>query len=409
MPSRTSSGAPWARVLLTAVLAAVLVGAAGCLHAGEAGPIPPLPSAEGRVNPGLGPDARPLSTGPGDKGSPSWSPAGDRVAFIVDGYVVDRPAEGGGVRRWTTRDFMARDVAWSGEGALSVLGGTGTGQSSLYRATPDESSFQLREAASGVLAVGPGPEEGATIAAFRTAPGESGLALLRDGEVQRVYAGTIAGTVTGLSLSPDGRRACVAVRLPGSARASEVRTFGLADARVEGAARLGAGIEVLGAPEWTDHGIYFVAGSGSSYDLYRAGYRTGYRAGPDAPETGSSPAPGVGEDFVAGGISASPDGETLAVVGRLNPKSPPNLYLLDPRRESFEAVTTNEDMEIKAGPGDLAWSPGGASVAIVARGDYTEEPEVRANAAENLLDDFYNLYEIPVGAPEGRAGPPGQR
>ena len=42
-------------------------------------------------------------------------------------------------------------------------------------------------------------------------------------------------------------------------------------------------------------------------------------------------------------------------------------------------MTVNEDMEIKTGPDDLAWSPDGESIAIVA-----------------LLEDFYNLYEVPV-------------
>jgi hypothetical protein len=60
-------------------------------------------------------------------------------------------------------------------------------------------------------------------------------------------------------------------------------------------------------------------------------------------------------------------------------------------------VTTNEDMEIKTGPDDLAWSPGGDSVAIVARGALSDEPRVRAAPKRALLEDFYNLYEIPVG------------
>jgi hypothetical protein len=57
-------------------------------------------------------------------------------------------------------------------------------------------------------------------------------------------------------------------------------------------------------------------------------------------------------------------------------------------------------MEIKTGPGDLAWSPDGKSVAIVARGIFSEEPRVRAAPKEALLEDFYNLYEVPVGGPE---------
>ena len=45
------------------------------------------------------------------------------------------------------------------------------------------------------------------------------------------------------------------------------------------------------------------------------------RALPRACQEGGAPepAPGVGEDFVASSIRVSPDGERLAVIGRLNP------------------------------------------------------------------------------------------
>ena len=131
-------------------------------------------------------------------------------------------------------------------------------------------------------------------------------------------------------------------------------------------------------------------GSEPLYEIYRVHEEGG------APE----PAPGVGEDFVAASIRVSPGGERLAVIGRLNPKSPTNLYVLDPLAENLSAVTTNEDMEIKTGPDDLAWSPGGESIAVIARGTPSTEPEVRAAPAARLLADFYNLYEIPVGGPE---------
>ena len=66
-------------------------------------------------------------------------------------------------------------------------------------------------------------------------------------------------------------------------------------------------------------------GSEPLYDLYRVPAEGG------APE----PAPGVGEDFVASSIRVSPDGKRLAVIGRLNPKSPTNLYVLDPAVEEL--------------------------------------------------------------------------
>jgi TolB protein len=104
----------------------------------------------------------------------------------------------------------------------------------------------------------------------------------------------------------------------------------------------------------------------------------------------------VGEDFVAASIRVSPDGGRLAIIGRLNPKSPTNLYVLEPATKRFEAVTANEDMEIKTGPDDLMWSPDGNGVAIIARGTPSTEPEVRADPVDRLLRDFYNLYEVPV-------------
>jgi TolB protein len=118
----------------------------------------------------------------------------------------------------------------------------------------------------------------------------------------------------------------------------------------------------------------------------------------DAPE----PAPGVGEDFVASSIRVSPDDDRLAVIGRLNPKSPANLYVLDPAAKKLEAITANEDMEIKTDPDDLAWSPDGSNVAIIARGTPSTEPEVRTEPAVRLLRDFYNLYEIPVSEETAR-------
>jgi Tol biopolymer transport system component len=104
----------------------------------------------------------------------------------------------------------------------------------------------------------------------------------------------------------------------------------------------------------------------------------------------------VGKDFVAASIRVSPDGGRLAVIGRLNPQSPINLYVLDLAAEELEALTTNEDMEIKTGQDDLAWSPSGKSVVIVARGALSGEPIVHAAPASTLLEDFYNLYEVPV-------------
>jgi Tol biopolymer transport system component len=387
-----------ARDLLAAAYAVVWAAAllAGCAHQTEEQPIEPLPPAEGRVDPGLGPEARPLSSGPGYKGSPSWSPGGERVAFIVDGYVVDRTVDGERFTRWTTKDFGAADAEWTADGALTVLGGAADGgPGTVYRTDPEEEgSLGVEEIAGGVLAMSPGPEREEVILAFKTADGGSAVSLLRDGSMERLYTGTVPGTVTGASTSPDGGRLALAVRAPGDDSPGGVHVFDLRSGESRRVFELDDGRGIIGAPQWTDRGIYFVAGATSPqgnegeplYDLYRAPTE------PGDPE----PAPGVGEDFVTGGIRVSPEGDRLAVVGRLNPKSPLNLYVLDLATDTLNAVTTNEDMEIKTGPDDLAWSPAGTSVAIVARGASAGEPEVRAAPADELLDAFYNLYEIPV-------------
>jgi hypothetical protein len=147
--------------------------------------------------------------------------------------------------------------------------------------------------------------------------------------------------------------------------------------------------------------LYFVAGMKNT-PVDRNGSEPLYEIFRVPAEEGGAPelAPGVGEDFVAASIRVSPDSERLAVIGRLNPQAPTNLYVLDPLAEDLTAVTTNEDMEIKTGPDDLAWSPDGESVVVVARGAPSTEPEVHAAPAVRLLEDFYNIYEIPVGGPE---------
>jgi Tol biopolymer transport system component len=379
----------------TALLAATVFLAIGCMHPEQERSIPPLSAAGERVNPGLGPESQPLSSGPGYKGSPSWSPHGGRVAFTVDGYVVDRPVGTGEARRWTTRDFVAEDAEWTSDDRLAILGAASGAAladgASVYSARSGDESLAVREVVNEVLAMSRGPGGDGLIVAFRTGPGKSGLALLRDnGAVDQVYTSTVGGSITGLSLSPDGRSVALAAR-------TTADTFDLMAGVHRRIALLDRGLEIFGAPQWTKKGICYVVGNEATsidggtaplYDLYSITPGSG-----DPPE----PTPGVGEDFVASSIRVSPDGGRLAVIGRLNPNSPVNLYVLDLAAQDLEAVTTNEDMEIKTGPDDLAWSPGGDSVAIVARGALSDEPRVRAAPKRALLEDFYNLYEIPVG------------
>lgn len=396
---------PLGYALLLAAFVA-LAPLAGCMHPQEEVSIPPLPAVEGRTNPGLGPGTQPISSGPGYKGSPSWGPEGNRIAFTVDGYVADAAVGTGELRRRTTRDFGAEEAVWTSGGDLAILGaplGEGGSSRSLYRTTEEEGSLGVDEISPGVRAMSADPEDGGLVVALEAGPNDSRLALLRDdGRIERIYTSAIGGAVTGLSLSPDGKEAVLAVRAGGPEGPYDLHVFDLRTGDDRRVASLGAGQEIFGAPQWTGHGTFYVSGEGRGsgsgetalYGLYRL---------PAHPKEGDlpEPAPGVGEDFVAAGARVSPDGEQLAVIGRLNPKSPLNLYVLDLNTEDLVAVTTNEDMEIKTGPDDLDWSPRGDSVAIVARGAPSGEPKVRAAPSETLLEDFYNLYEVPVGVPAG--------
>jgi Tol biopolymer transport system component len=123
----------------------------------------------------------------------------------------------------------------------------------------------------------------------------------------------------------------------------------------------------------------------ADYDLYRV------PAGSGTPEQ----VRGIGEDFVAANIRVSPDGQRLAVVGRRNPGSPTNLYVLDLVSNTLEAATANENMEVKTNPLDLAWYPDGNHVILVARSALSG-PEVYDAPAQTLASAFYNLYEVPV-------------
>lgn len=378
---------------LVVILAAALL-LAGCNSRGEVS-LSPAPSGRSEANLGLGPGVRPITSGPGDKSSPVFSPDGNRVAYVVDGYVVDKPVNAvGSIRRWTTQDFGAENVQWlpSGE-ALAVMGSASdrTGPRSLYRAEVTEDMPVVSRIAANVLTATPHPAGGLLIA-VGDGSSTSGLARVRkNGEVSRLYTGTVDGRITGISLAPDGHQAVLAVRSAEDPPEFELYTFDPSDGSSRRVARLKSGVEILGAPQWTTRGVYYVAGEVSPdedaalYSLYRLGPTS------RSPE----PAPGVGEDFIALSLRASPDGQRLAIVGRRNPGSSTELYVLDPLSGDLKSLTSNEGMEIKTGYSDLTWSPEGKKVAIVARSE-PSGPTIHSAPAEALVADFYNVYEVPL-------------
>jgi TolB protein len=379
--------------------------------------IPPA-SAETAADLGLGPGVRPLSFGPGDKGSPRVSPSGEKVAFVLDGYVAEKPLYAQTSLPRTATDFGAVYTEWLTDEGMAILtqqneAGDGGARippapSSLFDVRPDisisDGSSDVVRTIENVTAVG-GVPDGGSVAAVAVAPPESlreptssRLVLLRGSEKPAsVYLRSIKGSVTGLSISPDGQRAAMAVRRDagGGEGRFEVQTYEFSEGLASRVARLPEGMEILGAPQWTRRGVHFVAGEATyatagnrnlaDYDLYRV------PTGSGTPEQ----VRGIGENFVAASIRVSPDGQRLAVVGRRNLSSPTNLYVLDLASDTLEGATANENMEVKTNPLDLTWSPDGNHVILIARGALSG-PEVYDAPAQTLSSAFYNLYEVPV-------------
>lgn len=404
-----SRGWPLTVLLITATLVLTL---AGCGHPIQQLPIQPGSSGHGERGFGLGPGVRPLSFGPGDKSSPAWSRSGDNIAFVVDGYVAKKTLGSRELRRQTTKNFGAEQVAWLPSGkALTILGtglssnstpgstsSDGKNPKSLYLTHSGTELLEIEKAADDVLSMDGSPGGVGLVVAMKSGPSQSSLALLDErGTLKVAHKARVEGEITGVSLSPDGKNAVLATQYR---RRCRLYTFSFADKVFRRIADLRTGMEVLGSPQWTSSGIYYVAGKPtktgngrtSPYHLYQVSASSGNEKRP-------SLASSAGEDFAASSIQASPDGRRLAVIGRRSSGSSTNLYLLDPSISSLKPLTTNENMEIETGAGDLAWSPDGKHVAIVARGTL-QGPEVYSAPANSLLKAFYNLYEVPVG-PEG--------
>jgi len=418
--SKSRLAASVAAIFAALALPVLALALAGCgLLPGntrEGETIPPA-SAGPATDLGLGPGVRLLSFGPGDKGSPRVNPSGERVAFVLDGDVAKKPLYAQSFQRRTASEFGAEHAEWLTDEGLATLSpqnetadrGTRTmpNPSSLFGIRPDGSSSDgssdIARIVEDVTAAGAVPGGGAVAAV--AIPSESSeelawsrLALLQGSEEPvRTYLRSIKGSVTGLSISPDGRGAVMAVRRDTSGTESrfEVQTYQFSEGSVSRVARLPRGMEILGAPQWTQGGIHFVAGEADGQvagDRSPALY-TLYRLLPGSGEP--EPVRGVGEDFVAASIRVSPDGDRLAVVGRRNPGSPTNLYVLDLASGTLEAATANDNMEVKTNPLDLAWFPDGRYVILVARG-VLSGPKAYDAPAQSLASPFYNLYRVPV-------------
>lgn len=381
--------------LLTLFAIAALV--VGCAHLDEITPISPSPVGQRPTDFGLGPGVRPLSSGPGDKGSPGWSPSGERLAFVVDGYVVEKRTNESKARRQTTQDFGAKSVAWMASGERLTILAQGSSPSddplqSVYRADLDD-SLSVNKMASEVLAMSPITGDDGLLVASQTSPSSSQLAVIEPNGSIRAYGDVIEGDITAISVVPDGDRAIVAVRRLDPEQNFEILSFSFAENRFRTITSLRQDLQIFGAPQWTENGIYYVAGEETvsskevspDYNLYRLA------PGSNRPDL----APGVGEDFVASSLKRNSKGDLLAVVGRRNSSSPANLYVLNPDVGEFVAATTNENMEIKTEAKDLAWSSDDRRVAIVAR-TMISEPRVYDVQVDTLVSDFYNVYEVPI-------------
>ena len=397
--------APLAATLLVALLC--LLGTTGCGLLSAAEPveevaIEPVEPAEASTDLDLGPGVRPLSLGPGDKSSPRISPSGEHVAFVRDGYIVEKSLYAQDLRRRTPEGLSVRNTDWLSAENLAVLGpssrrGSSTQETeadSLFVARPGEPPTSAL--VEGVQATGAQASGDSVVAAVETlgTEGDPAVNLVRvraGGSVARSYPLALRGRVSGLSLSPNGREVAMAMRTSSGDAAGRVElvTYRFSEGEPRRVALLEEGLEVIGAPQQTPRGIYFVAGEEgdeeADYTLYRVPEGSGEY----------EPARGVGEDFVPASIASSPDGASLAVLGRRSSRSPTDLYVLDLASDALDAATANENMEIKTKPRDLAWSPDGSYVVVVARG-ILSGPKVYGSPAEDLSSAFYNIYRVPV-------------
>ncbi len=364
---------------------------AGCGVTGD-GLISPIPAQRGGADLGLGSGVQALTSGPGDKVSPVLSPSGERLAFIVDGYVMEKNLATGTSERRTTRDFGAAAVDWSNSGdelAVSSISEADEGFS-FYRTSGGGRDLNVQPIFDGALSAENIPGETDLLVAFEGGEESSLAKLQRNGEPDRIFTRTVDGDVTGISLSQSGEQAAISVRQEES---FAIFILDLQRGTVREAMRTATGKEILGSPQWTSDGIYYIAGEGEEsgktpvYDLYRL---------PEETPADAEIVSGVGEDFVSSNIRVSPDGGRLAVLGRRSLNSPTNLYVLDLESGNLQTATSNESMLIEAGPEDLSWSADGDSILLVARAAL-DDIAIRSASAERITAEFHNIYEVPVG------------
>jgi hypothetical protein len=331
------------------------------------------------------------------------------VAFVLDGRpVVERSGTASEVALSRGSDgplTRAERLEWVGPSALAILS-PGEEEPGTYSLFVTDGEGKPRQVAERVADAA--PETGGLLVAVQAPSGGGEVArlllLLGDGAQPQLFPGELPGRVTGLSVAPDGSRAVLAVMREG---AQEVWVYRFSDGALRRLARLREGLEILGSPQMAADAVYFVAGEGNGetraeapYSLYEISRR---QKGSDGTGGTKEPAPmeGVGEGFAAASVRVSPTGDRLAILGRRGPGSPVELYVLDLSSGDLRAVTSNEDMEIRTEPDDLAWTWDGRAVLLIARGMLTGTEVYDAPAAA-LRSPFYNLYEVPVDAGGGR-------